>query len=75
MRALIERQLYQPAVVLPLLVLMRLMVTLDFNLAQVTLVVMAKGSQYVFKAVFRHREAQGRDARVQSRAICRHCRC
>jgi hypothetical protein len=51
MKALIERQLYRPALVLPLLILMRLMVTLDFNLTQVTLVVIAKGSQYVFWTV------------------------
>jgi hypothetical protein len=55
MKALIERQLYRPAVVLPLLVLMRLMVTLDFNLMQVTFVVVMKGSHYMFQAVFRHR--------------------
>ncbi|SAL11290.1 hypothetical protein AWB67_00091 [Caballeronia terrestris] len=70
MRALIERQLYQPAIVLPMLVLMRLMVTLDFNLAQVTLVVFAKGSQYVFKAVFRQRAP-----RAESRGACRQCHC
>ncbi|SAL44442.1 hypothetical protein AWB69_04508 [Caballeronia udeis] len=58
MRALIERQLYRPAVVLPLLVLMRLMVTLDFNLMQVTFVVVMKGSQYMFQAVFRQRHDQ-----------------
>jgi hypothetical protein len=55
MKALIERQLYRPAVVLPLLVLMRLMVTLDFNLMQVTFVVVMKSSQYLFQVVFRHR--------------------
>jgi hypothetical protein len=55
MRALIARQLYQPAVVLPLLTLMRLMVTMDFNLAQVMLIVVAKGSQYVFHAAFKPR--------------------
>ncbi len=55
MKALIERQLYRPAVVLPLLILMRLMVTLDFNLMQVTFVVVMKGSQYMFQLVFRHR--------------------
>ena len=54
MKALIERQLYRPAVVLPMLILMRLMVTLDFNLMQVTFVVVMKGSQYMFQAVFRH---------------------
>jgi hypothetical protein len=64
MKALIERQLYRPAVVLPLLVLMRLMVTLDFNLMQVTFVVVMKGSQYMFQAVFRHRHDHG-DAQAQ----------
>ena len=49
---------------------MRLMVTLDFNLAQVTLVVFAKGSQYVFKAVFRQRAP-----RAESRGACRQCHC
>ena len=57
MRALIERQLYRPAVVLPLLVLMRLMVTLDFNLMQVTFVVVMKSSQYMFRVIFKHRHA------------------
>ena len=55
MKSLIERQLYRPGIVVPLLILMRLMVTMDFNLLQVTLVVMLKTSQYVFHAVFRHR--------------------
>jgi type IV secretory pathway VirB3-like protein len=55
MKSLIARQLYRPAVVLPLLILMRLMVTLDFNFAQVTLVVIVKSSQYVLGAVFRRR--------------------
>lgn len=59
MKSLIERQLYRPAVVMPLLILMRLMVTLDFNLLQVTLVVMLKSSQYVFHAVFKHRPVKG----------------
>ena len=67
MRALIERQLYRPAVVLPLLVLMRLMVTLDFNLMQVTFVVVMKSSQYMFQAVFRHPHDQvdRRDVKTQ----------
>jgi hypothetical protein len=55
MKSLIARQLYRPAVVLPLLILMRLMVALDFNLAQVTLVVIVKSSQYVLGVVFRRR--------------------
>lgn len=58
MKDLIERQLYRPAIVMPLLILMRLMVTLDFNLMQVTLIVVLRSSQYVFHAVFRHRPVE-----------------
>jgi hypothetical protein len=65
MKSLIERQLYRPAVVMPLLILMRLMVTLDFNLLQVTLVVMLKSTQYVFHAVFRPRAATRPDNRPE----------
>jgi len=45
MRDLIERQLYHPAVVLPMVTLMQLMVSLDFNLSQVGLVVATKGAR------------------------------
>ncbi|WP_438392178.1 hypothetical protein [Caballeronia sp. DA-9] len=65
MKALIERQLYRPAVVLPLLVLMRLMVTLDFNLMQVTFVVVMKSSHYMFQAVFKHRGNRDYDQKPQ----------
>ena len=77
MKALIERQLYRPAVVLPLLILMRLMVTLDFNLMQVTFVVVMKGSQYMFQLVFRHRHDRG-DARTPQVVHAMHektCHC
>jgi hypothetical protein len=70
MKALIARQLYRPAVVLPLLILMRLMVTLDFNLTQVTLVVIVKSSQYVLAVVFRRRV--GRVEQVVHEKTC-HC--
>lgn len=43
MKALIERQLYKPSMVMPMLSLMQLMVSLDFNMSQVTLVALAKG--------------------------------
>jgi len=77
MKALIERQLYRPAVVLPLLVLMRLMVTLDFNLMQVTFVVVMKSSQYIFQVVFRHRHdrddaQQAQQVRAMHEKTC-HC--
>ncbi|GGC61089.1 hypothetical protein GCM10011396_05080 [Undibacterium terreum] len=43
MKALIERQLYKPSMVMPMLSLMQLMVSLDFNMSQVTLVALARG--------------------------------
>ncbi|SAK62230.1 hypothetical protein AWB76_03207 [Caballeronia temeraria] len=54
MKDLIARQLYQPAVVLPLLLLTRLMVTLDFNLAQVMFVMVLRGSQQAYRFALRH---------------------
>ncbi|WP_250473721.1 hypothetical protein [Caballeronia sp. GAFFF1] len=72
MRALIERQLYQPSVVLPLLLLTRLMVSLDFNLAQVAFVVLLRGSQQAYH--FMHRAAlRQRDGAAVGRIACRHC--
>nr|WP_082771605.1 MULTISPECIES: hypothetical protein [Burkholderiaceae] len=47
MRTLIERQFYRPEVVLPLLILTGLMVTLDFNLLQVSLVVVLRGLRHL----------------------------
>ncbi|MES2103971.1 MAG: hypothetical protein V4634_08125 [Pseudomonadota bacterium] len=43
MKELIERQLYKPSLVMAMLALMQLMVSLDFNMGQVTLVALAKG--------------------------------
>ncbi|MGF6239553.1 hypothetical protein P3T42_001285 [Paraburkholderia sp. GAS38] len=45
MRALIERQLYHPSVVLPMVALMQMMVAQDFNLSQVGLMVATKGAR------------------------------
>ncbi len=45
MRALIERQLYSPSVVLPMVALMELLVSVDFNLSQMGVVVATKGAQ------------------------------
>ncbi|MCF2134224.1 MULTISPECIES: hypothetical protein [Mycetohabitans] len=45
MRALIERQLYHPTFVLPMIALMQLMVALNFNPTQVILIVVTKGVQ------------------------------
>jgi hypothetical protein len=45
MRDLIERQLYHPAVVLPMVTLMQLMVSQDFNLSQVGFIVATRGAR------------------------------
>ncbi len=47
MRELITRQLYKPSLVLLMLSLMQLMVTLDFNMGQVTLVAVVKSVRYL----------------------------
>jgi hypothetical protein len=51
MKTLVVRVLYRPALILPLLVLTHLMVTLDFSLVQITLVVVAKGARFVYRGV------------------------
>jgi len=53
MKTLVVRVLYRPALILPLLVLTHLMVTLDFSLGQITLVVVAKGARFVYRGVMR----------------------
>ena len=73
MRDLIARQLYQPAVVLPLLLLTRLMVTLDFNLAQVMFVVVLKGSQHVYYFGLRLATARLRSGGVAKHIPCNNC--
>ena len=45
MKDLIERQLYSPSVVLPMVALMELMVSHDFNLSQVGAVVATRGAR------------------------------
>ncbi|MGH8779191.1 hypothetical protein [Paraburkholderia flava] len=45
MKDLIERQLYHPALVLPMVSLMQLMVSQDFNLGQVGFMVATRGAQ------------------------------
>ncbi|RFU46445.1 hypothetical protein [Paraburkholderia sp. DHOC27] len=53
MRALLERQLYHPAVVLPMVSLMQIMVAQDFNLSQVGVLVATMGAR---RALQRSRE-------------------
>jgi hypothetical protein len=45
MSELIRNQLYRPSVVLPMVALMQVMVSQDFNLGQVGWVVAARGAQ------------------------------
>lgn len=45
MKSFIERQLYQPALVLPMVDLMQLMVSLDFNMGQIGLMVATRGAR------------------------------
>lgn len=45
MKSFLERQLYQPALVLPMVDLMQMMVAHDFNLGQVGLVVATRGAR------------------------------
>jgi hypothetical protein len=49
MKAFLERQLYQPAVVLPMVDLMQMMVSHDFNLSQVSLMVATRGARAAFE--------------------------
>jgi len=46
------RQIYHPAVMLPLLALVQLMVMLDFNFGQLALVLVSKGMRYTVNTVF-----------------------
>jgi hypothetical protein len=45
MMGLIERQIYRPAVVLPMVALVELMVSVDFNLGQAGAVVATRGAR------------------------------
>jgi hypothetical protein len=45
MKSFIERQLYQPVWVLPMVDLMQMMVAVDFNLSQVGLLVATRGAR------------------------------
>ncbi len=73
MKDLIARQLYQPAVVLPLLLLTRLMVTLDFNLAQVMFVMVLRGSQHAYQFAQRHAFSRVRGIGAVKHLRCNNC--
>ncbi|WP_309806701.1 MULTISPECIES: hypothetical protein [unclassified Caballeronia] len=73
MKDLIAKQLYQPAVVLPLLLLTRLMVTLDFNLAQVMFVMVLRGSQHAYQFALRHAVSRQRNGASVKHLPCNNC--
>jgi hypothetical protein len=53
MKALLERQIYRPGLVLPMMGLTRLLVRYDFNLTQVGFVMALHGSRLASSFVFR----------------------
>ncbi|CAM2151959.1 protein of unknown function [Pararobbsia alpina] len=65
MKSLIERSLYQPAIVLPILMLVRLMTALDFSITQIALVLAFRGTRYIFNLIADRVRAV---SRVSSRA-------
>jgi len=66
MKSLIERQLYRPALVLPLMGLTRLLVSTDFNLTQAGFVMAMRGSQQVLALSSRVPATLGAKARQWS---------
>jgi hypothetical protein len=52
MKALIERQLYRPGLLLPMMGLVRLLVSSDYNLTQVGFIIFLRGSRYAFAFIF-----------------------
>lgn len=63
MKSLIERQLYRPALVLPLMGLTRLLVSTDFNLTQAGFVIAMRGSQQMLSFSAKVPAAVGTKAR------------
>jgi len=60
MKKLIEQRLYSPTVVLPMVELMELMVSLDFNLGQVGAVMATRGARAALhrsRGLLSHRQA------------------
>ena len=66
MKDLIERRLYSPSVVLPMVALMELMVSHDFNLSQVGAVVATRGAR---AALARSRSFFGAGAPAAAAAV------
>ena len=66
MKKLIEQRLYSPTVVLPMVELMDLMVSLDFNLGQVGAVMATRGARAALhrsRGLLGHRESGAAGAR------------
>jgi len=68
------RQIYHPAVMLPLLALVQLMVMLDFNFGQLALVLVSKGMRYTVNTVF-HRSTRANTHAVAPMLPCKQGTC
>jgi hypothetical protein len=75
MKALIERSLYQPSIVLPILMLVRLMTALDFSVTQIVLVLAFKGTRYVFMRFVMRSQPTQAPAPAQCAQQDAHCHC
>jgi len=69
MKSFIERQLYQPALVLPMVDLMQMMVSVDFNMGQVGLMMATRGARAAFQ---RSRELWSTDHGEGAATDCVH---
>jgi len=51
------RHIYHPALMLPLLAVVQLMIALDFNFGQLALILLSKAMRYAVHTVFSHPKA------------------
>lgn len=71
MKALLQRQIYRPTVVLMLLVLTRLMVSTDFSVVQVALVLLLRSAHMVVRMA---QTRLGMDKAPEcAKSVCCHC--
>jgi len=63
------RQIYHPALLLPLLALIQLMIALDFNFGQLAMILLSKGMRYAVHTVRHHADAP------QITRKCEGCTC
>jgi len=63
------KQIYHPALLLPLLALIQLMIALDFNFGQLAMILLSKGMRYAVHSVRQHTAAP------QIAGKCEACTC